>query len=147
MISDNRSDANRKMLIKHISENLLPTAQTWRLRWPGLPVAAPGTGTSHINLFCYLIPGQALVTQRHDLIGGGGMSGRTARTHGVASALELFADRAPMNAQLGTDLAEGPTLGVQVGRTLNVHGATATNLSRIGFARNSLLGLVVGRFW
>ena len=26
-----------------------------------------------------------------------------------------------MNAQLGTDLAQGPALGVQVGCTLNVH--------------------------
>ena len=47
--------------------------------------------------------------------------------------LELLADRAPMNAQLGTDLAQGPALGVQVGCTLNVHGATVTSLSRIGF--------------
>jgi hypothetical protein len=37
-----------------------------------------------------------------------------------------------MNAQLGTDLAQRPTLGVQVGRTLNVHRATVTSLSRIG---------------
>jgi hypothetical protein len=28
------------------------------------------------------------------------------------------------NTQLGTDLAQGPTLGVQVGCTLNVHRAT-----------------------
>ena len=34
-----------------------------------------------------------------------------------------------MNAQLGTDLAQGPTLGVQVGCTLNVHGATVTSRS------------------
>ena len=51
-------------------------------------------------------------------------------THGDAGTLELLADRAPMNAQLGTDLAEGPALGVQVGCTLNVHGATVTSLSR-----------------
>ena len=31
-----------------------------------------------------------------------------------------------VNAQLGTDLAQGPALGVQVGCTLNVHGATVT---------------------
>jgi hypothetical protein len=49
------------------------------------------------------------------------MSGRSARTHGDASLLELFADGAPMNAQLGADLAQGPTLGVQVRCTLNVH--------------------------
>jgi hypothetical protein len=33
-----------------------------RLRWSSSPIAAPGTGTSHIDLFCNLIPGQALVT-------------------------------------------------------------------------------------
>ena len=32
----------------------------------------------------------------------------------------------PGIAQLGTDLAKVPTLGVQVGCTLNVHGATVT---------------------
>jgi hypothetical protein len=31
-----------------------------------------------------------------------------------------------MDAQLGTDLAQSPTLGVQVGRTLNVHGVTVS---------------------
>jgi hypothetical protein len=31
-----------------------------------------------------------------------------------------------MNAQLGTDLAQGPALGIQVGCTLNFHGATVT---------------------
>ena len=33
-----------------------------------------------------------------------------------------------MNAQLGTDLTEGPTLGVQVGCLLNVHGATVASV-------------------
>jgi hypothetical protein len=33
-----------------------------------------------------------------------------------------------MNAQLGTDLAQRPALGVQIRRTLNVHGATVTSL-------------------
>jgi hypothetical protein len=45
----------------------------------------------------------------------------SATTHGDAGPQELLADRAPMDAQLGTDLAQGPTLGVQVGCTLNVH--------------------------
>jgi hypothetical protein len=40
--------------------------------------------------------------------------------------MEPIADRRPMNAQLGTDLAQGPALGVQVGRTLSVHHATVT---------------------
>jgi hypothetical protein len=55
------------------------------------------------------------------------MRRRTARTHGDAGTSELLADRAPMNAQLGTDLAQGPALCVQVRRTLNVHGATVTS--------------------
>jgi len=37
-----------------------------------------------------------------------------------------------MNAQLGTDLAQRPTLGVQVGCTVNVHRDTVTTRSRIG---------------
>ena len=36
------------------------------------------------------------------------------------------------NAQLGTDLAHGPALGVQVGCTLNVQGDTVMSLSGIG---------------
>jgi hypothetical protein len=36
----------------------------------------------------------------------------TAATHGDAGTLELLADRAPMNAQLGTDLAQRSTLRV-----------------------------------
>jgi hypothetical protein len=58
------------------------------------------------------------------------MSGRTTRTHGDAGSVELFADRAPVNAQLGRDLAQAPTLGVQVSRTLDVHCDTVTSLSR-----------------
>ena len=77
MISDGRSDANRKVLIKGLGENLLPTAQPWGPWWPCPLVAAPGTGNRHIDLFCHLTPGQALVTQLHDMIGGGGMCGRT----------------------------------------------------------------------
>ena len=34
-----------------------------------------------------------------------------------------------MNVELGTDLAEGPALGVRVGCTLNVHRATVASLS------------------
>jgi hypothetical protein len=34
-----------------------------------------------------------------------------------------------MNAQLGTDLAQGPTLGVQVGCTVNLRCATVTSRS------------------
>ena len=135
MISDGRPDANRKVLVKCVGENLLPTAQAWGLGRPGPPVAAPGAGNRHTDLFCYLWPGQALVTKLQDLLCGRGMSG-SAATHRDAGTLELLADRAPMNAQLGTDLAQGPALGVQVGCTLNVHRATVTSLSRIGSQPN-----------
>ena len=37
MISDGRSDTNGKVLVKRVGENLLPTAQTWRLERPGPP--------------------------------------------------------------------------------------------------------------
>ena len=107
-------------------QNLLPTAQACRLGRPGPPVAAPGTGNSHPDLFCHLSPGQPLVTQLQDLLCAGGMSGRTAATHRDAGPPELLADRAPMNAQLGTDLTQGPALGVQVGCMLNVHRGSVT---------------------
>jgi hypothetical protein len=71
-----------------------------------------------------------LVTKLHYQLRGSRMSGRTAATHGDASPLELLADSAPTHAQLGTDLAQGPTMGVQVGCALNVHRATVTSLSR-----------------
>ena len=56
--------------------------------------------------------------------------GGPARTPSEAGTLKLLADRAQINAQLGTDLAQGPALGVQVSCTLNVHRDTATSLSR-----------------
>jgi hypothetical protein len=40
-----------------------------------------------------------------------------------------------MNAQLGTDLAQGPALGVQGGCTLNIHRATVTNPHQIDLVR------------
>ena len=57
------------------------------------------------------------------------MCGRTAATHGDAGTLEPLADCAPMNAQLGPDLAQGPALAVQVGRAVNVHRDTVTSRS------------------
>jgi hypothetical protein len=116
MISDGCTYANRKVLIKGVDEYLLPTAQAWGLRRPGPPVAAPSTRNRHVDLPGHLVPGQAVVPELKDLLRRRGMCGRTARTHGDASPLELLADRAPMNAHLGTDLAQGATLGVQVGR-------------------------------
>jgi hypothetical protein len=57
------------------------------------------------------------------------MSGRPAATHGDSGLAKLMAHGGPGNAQLGTDLAQTPTLGVQVGCTLNVHGDTVTSRS------------------
>jgi hypothetical protein len=45
----------------------------------------------------------------------------------------LMAHGGPGNAQLGTDLAQGLTQGVQVGCTLNAHCATVARLNRISF--------------
>jgi hypothetical protein len=56
------------------------------------------------------------------------MSGRTARTHGDAGTARLFADRAPMNAQLGTDPPKGPALAVQLSCTLYIHCVTVRDL-------------------
>jgi hypothetical protein len=53
---------------------------------------------------------------------------RSAATQGDAGAAKLLANRGRRDAQLGTDLAHAPTLGVQVGRTLNIHGATVASL-------------------
>jgi hypothetical protein len=80
MISDGRPDPNREVLVERVSENLLPAAQAWGLGRPGPLVTAPGTGNSHPDLFRYLIPGKALITQLQDLLGGGGMCG-SATTH------------------------------------------------------------------
>jgi hypothetical protein len=55
---------------------------------------------------------------------------RGAATHRYARAMKLIGDSGPMNAQLRTDLAQGPTLGVRVGHTLTVHGATVTTVAR-----------------
>ncbi len=133
MISDSRPDINRNVLIKRVGENLLPTAQAWGLWRPGPPVATPGTGNSHIDLLCYLWPGQALITKLKDLLRGCRMSRSTAATQSDAGTLELLADRAPVNAQLGTDLAQAPTLGVQVGCRFNLHRATVTGPKRHRF--------------
>ena len=111
MISDGCSYANREVLIKGVGENLLPTARSGRLCRFGPSVAAPGTRNRHTDLFCDLVPGQASVAQLQDLLCGGGMCGRTAASQGDAGPLELLTDHAPMNAQLGTDLAQAPALG------------------------------------
>ena len=91
MISDGCPDANRKVLVKGVGENLLPTAQAWGLRRQGPPVAAPGTGNSHADLLCYLRPGQALVAKLKDLLRGSRMSGSTTPTHGDAGTTKLMA--------------------------------------------------------
>jgi hypothetical protein len=126
MISDSRSNANREVLVKCVGENLLPTTQAWDLSPPGPPVAAPRTGNGHGDLLCYLWPGQALVTKLQDVLCGGWMSRRSAATHGDAGTAKLLAHRGRRDAQLGTDLAQGPTLAVQVGCILNVHGGSVS---------------------
>ena len=73
-ISDRCGNANGKVLVKCVGENLLPTARPlghWRL---GPPVAAPGR-TRHTDMLCHLIPGQALMTQLQDQLGGCGIWG------------------------------------------------------------------------
>jgi hypothetical protein len=57
------------------------------------------------------------------------VSVRAAATHCDAGTAKLFPDCAPMNAQLGSDLAQGPALGIQVDRPLNVHCDTITSLA------------------
>ena len=126
MISNRRSDANRKVLVTCIGENLLPTAQAWGLWRSGPPVAAPDTGNRHIDLLCYLRPGQAFVTKLKDPRCGGRVSRRTAATHGDAGTEKLLAHGGRRDAQLGTDLPEGSTLGVQVACTRNIHRDTVT---------------------
>ena len=44
MISDGRTDANRKVPVKGVSQNLLPTAQVCGLGGWAFLIAAPGTG-------------------------------------------------------------------------------------------------------
>jgi hypothetical protein len=60
---------------------------------------------------------QALVTQLQDLLCGGGGSPRAAATHADAGAMKVVADRAPMNAQPRSDLAQGPAFRIQLRRT------------------------------
>ena len=67
-----------------------------------------------------------------------------AATHGDSCPGKLMAHGCPGNAQLVTDLAQGTTLGVQVGCTLNVHCPTVTSLSRIGFSPKYLRCQVAG---
>jgi hypothetical protein len=42
----------------------------------------------------------------------------------------MIVDYVPSNAQLRPDLAQGPALGVQLCRTLNVHSATLNELGQ-----------------
>ena len=122
VIGNGCSYANGKVLVEGVGENLLPSAQSGRLWRPGPAVAAPGAGNRHIDLFGHVIPGQALVAQLQDLLGGGGISGWTGATHSDPGTTELIADRGRGEAKLGSDLAQRPALGVQVGCAINVHG-------------------------
>jgi hypothetical protein len=62
------------------------------------------------------------------------MCERSPATNGDAGTAKLMTHRRRRKAQLNADLAQCPALGVQVGCTLNVHGATVTSLSRIDSA-------------
>jgi hypothetical protein len=133
MISDGCTDTNRKVLIEGVGEHLLPTDQTLGLCWLGPTVTAPGTRNGHIDLFCQLTPGRASVTQLHDLLCRCRVR-RSAATHGDPGTTQLIADRGRREAQLCSDLAQGPALGVQIGRTVNVHGATVMGARHAGDA-------------
>jgi hypothetical protein len=98
MIDDGCSNTDRKVLVKRFGENLLPSAQPRRLWWPGLPVAAPCPGSSHVDLFCHFSPCQTLVTQVEDLLGGGWVSRCADGTHGDTGATEMIVDYVPSNA-------------------------------------------------
>jgi hypothetical protein len=137
MISDGCTDANGQVPIKGVSENPLPTAGTYGLWRPCLLVATPCTRASHACLFCDFCPAQVLVTKLQNLLCGGEASRRAAATHGDTSPTKLLAHRGPGNAQLGTDLPQGPALGLQVGCTLGIHGATVMT-ARLWAARVAL---------
>ena len=59
------------------------------------------------------------------------MSRSTASTQGDARTTKMLAHCGRRDAQLRTDLAQRPTLGVQVRCALNVHRGTLASLSRI----------------
>jgi hypothetical protein len=63
-------------------------------------------------------------------------------THGDTGTAKLMAHSGPGNAQLGTDVAQGPTLDVQVGCPLNVHGVTVTAQSPRTWSAVPVIGCV-----
>jgi hypothetical protein len=69
---------------------------------------------------------------------------RGAATHGHARAMERLADCGKMTAQLRTDLAQGPTLCIRVGRTFNVHGVTVAAV-RLDVASRDQVAISPGR--
>jgi hypothetical protein len=146
MVSDGCSDANGKVLVQSVGEHLLPTAQACRPRRPGLPVPAPGTRASHINLFGHFTPGPALVAQLEDLLGGCGMSAGTA-THGDACLAKLLAHRGPGTPSSAPIWRRFRPWAYKSAARLTSTAPRQRNLSRIGLARDSLLGQVVGRSW
>ena len=124
MIDDGCSNTNRKVLVKRLCEDLLPSAQARRLWWPGGSVATPCPGNCHVDPLCYFRPGQTLVTKVEDLLRGGWVSRYADRTHGDTGATKMIVDHVRSNAQLRADLAQGPALGIQLCCTLNVHRTT-----------------------
>jgi len=51
-------------------------------------------------------------------------------THRDTGATKMIVDHLPPKAQLRADLAQGPALGIQLCRTLNVHSATLNELKQ-----------------
>jgi hypothetical protein len=65
MITNGRSDTNRKVLIKRRGEHLLPTAQACGLGGHCLRQRLQTPEAVRYRSVCYLPPGQASITQLH----------------------------------------------------------------------------------
>jgi hypothetical protein len=117
MISYGRSDANGKVLVECVGENLLPTAQARR------PFVAGLSGSDSMHQSESYLP---VLRPRSSSGLGHEVPGSVVwRWDGPEVRRDAWkrqpgeADGPPWsgNAQLGTDLAQTPTLGVQVGRS------------------------------
>ena len=79
MISDGCSDANGKVLVKHVSEHLQPTARGGE--FAGTSGAAPGTGNRHIDMLGRPAPGQAWSRSSRICCVEAGCDERSTATH------------------------------------------------------------------
>jgi hypothetical protein len=71
MIGDRRPDTNRRFSSRASARTCCQRPKRGDSGGRGPPVAAPGTGNRHVDLRCFLWPGQALVTEFQDLLCGG----------------------------------------------------------------------------